>query len=267
LFVGEGALLALAGALLGVIGAIGYASLMMLGLRTWWLGAVGTTMLRLELRPTTILAGSVAAMVISILCLVLTLRAVTRKSPRSLLTGTALLTISGSNERHGWRAQVSKVIYIVAAIGVVASIAGAATGRVGQTAAFFLTGVLLLVTSVRLCYDWMRSDKQATIDGSGIWSVMRLGFRNATARPGRSALCIALIASATFIISAVDAFRRDGATIQADRKSGTGGYGLVGESLRRQSQAARPSTWLAKNRLKTSVSNDFDSDQATTRAA
>ena len=37
-----------------------------------------------------------------------------------------------------------------------------------------------------------------------------LGLRSAAYRPGRSILCIALIASATFVIVSVDAFRREG---------------------------------------------------------
>ena len=41
LFVREGIALATAGSVLGVIGAIGYGELMMYGLRTWWVGAVG----------------------------------------------------------------------------------------------------------------------------------------------------------------------------------------------------------------------------------
>jgi len=61
-------------------------------------------------------------------------------------------------------------------------------------------------------------------------SISQLGFRNAAWRPGRSVLCIALIASATFLIIAVDAFRRDARPV-LDPKSGTGGYPLMAESL------------------------------------
>jgi len=57
-----------------------------------------------------------------------------------------------------------------------------------------------------------------------------LGFRNATHRPARTVLCVALIASAAFIIVAVDAFRRTGAAA-SDRQSGGGGFPLSAESL------------------------------------
>ena len=62
-------------------------------------------------------------------------------------------------------------------------------------------------------------------------SVSRLGFRSTTYRPARSVLCIALIASATFIIVAVDAFRKDPQARSQDKKSGSGGYPLLAESL------------------------------------
>jgi ABC-type antimicrobial peptide transport system permease subunit len=44
-------------------------------------------------------------------------------------------------------------------------------------------------------------------------------------------LCIALIASAAFIIVSVDAFRRGDAAAVLDRKSGSGGFPLLAESL------------------------------------
>ena len=42
---------------------------------------------------------------------------------------------------------------------------------------------------------------------------------------------MALVAAATFIITSVDAFRRDSSSASLDPKSGTGGYALIAESL------------------------------------
>jgi hypothetical protein len=60
---------------------------------------------------------------------------------------------------------------------------------------------------------------------------MALGLRNATYRPGRSVLAIAVIASATFILISVDAFRRDEGALTLERGSGGGGYTLIVETL------------------------------------
>ena len=56
---------------------------------------------------------------------------------------------------------------------------------------------------------------------------MRLAARNAAHRPARSLLAVALIASATFIIVSVEAFRKPPEQESSNRTSGTGGYALV----------------------------------------
>ena len=91
--------------------------------------------------------------------------------------------------------------------------------------------MVLLVAGVLFSLELAETQQERTaIQGSGWWTIARLGFRNATYRPGRTVLCITLIASAAFIIVAVDSFRRSGAAA-TDRKSGTGGYPLLAESL------------------------------------
>ncbi len=53
----EAALLAVAGGAVGAIGAVLYARLIVYGLRTWWIGAVGTTALHVHVTPTSLAAG------------------------------------------------------------------------------------------------------------------------------------------------------------------------------------------------------------------
>jgi hypothetical protein len=99
-----------------------------------------------------------------------------------------------------------------------------------QAAGFFGGGVVLLIAAITFISRWLKRPTKSHIRGAGWWTIARLGFRNATYRPGRTVLCITLIASAAFIIVAVDSFRRSGVSA-ADRKSGTGGYPLLAESL------------------------------------
>src|SRR5262249_37896335 len=77
---------------------------------------------------------------------------------------------------------------------------------IGNTSAFFGAGSLFLLGSLFFEHSWLRRNIRSAIQGSGWWAVSRLGFRNATYRAGRSILCIALIASAAFIIVAVESF-------------------------------------------------------------
>ena len=58
-----------------------------------------------------------------------------------------------------------------------------------------------------------------------------LGLRGLSFRPGRSVLCIALVAAATFVIVAVGAFRHEGAADVAARDGAGGGYRLLAWSL------------------------------------
>ena len=69
LFLLEGLVLAVAGSLLGILAAIGYAALLMLGLRTWWVDAVGTTAPRLHVTWPPLFVGASAGIFAAIGCI------------------------------------------------------------------------------------------------------------------------------------------------------------------------------------------------------
>jgi putative ABC transport system permease protein len=251
LFLAEGALLAVLGSLLGLAGALLYGAFVMHGLRTWWVDAVGTRALSLHVSPVSLGVGGAGGIVAALVCIWWTLRSLAHVSARELLTGTsdnAAAVATKTTRRRAAKmreklglqfrsparrgASVSLLFgMLCAALGLLL-LAAAALKWVGDVAGFFGAGTLFLVALLCFQAAWLRANKRTTIQGRGWWPVMRLGFRNATHRPARSVLCIALIASATFIIVAVDAFRRDAAdAASTDRKSGTGGYTLLAESL------------------------------------
>ncbi len=229
LFLVEGVALAIAGSLLGLAGAIGYAQLMMLGLRTWWVGAVGTTMLSVHLSPLSLVLGAVGGVFAAVLCILWTLRRVGRVSTRGLLSGSA---IDDSPDSKGGRfASVRFIAGSVLGVAGLLLIVAAAAGYIPQQVGFFAGGTLLLFALLLWQSAWLRATRKHSISGNGLGSVLRLGFRNASYRPGRSVLCIALIASAAFIIVSVDSFRRTGTEASTDTKSGSGGFSLMAESL------------------------------------
>ncbi len=88
LFLIEGAFLSIAGGVLGVMLAVAWAGLMMYGLRTWWVGAVGTTLLRLHIDPTALLIGAAGALVAAVVSIAITVRGLAGPTPRALLAGT-----------------------------------------------------------------------------------------------------------------------------------------------------------------------------------
>jgi ABC-type lipoprotein release transport system permease subunit len=237
LFLAEGTLLAIVGSLLGLIGAVAYAAFLMYGLRTWWVGAVGTTALTLHVSWVWMAVGASGGVASAIVCIFVTLRRLGRSSTRSLLAGS-LEEVSRKGTKKDAKAQKSfsfgplrEIFFALALtlIGVALLIAGVLQ-VIPRVAAFFGGGVVLLIAGVLYLSSWLKRSKRPPIQGVGWWTVARLGFRNATYRPGRTVLCITLIAAAAFIIVAVDSFRRSGVSA-ADRKSGTGGFPLLAESL------------------------------------
>ena len=223
----EAAALAAVGGLLGTAGALAYGGLIMHGLSTWWVGAVGTTELTLHVTSLSLVLGALGGVVAAVLCVLVALRAVAKLSPRSLLTAQ---TIGHEPTGDARLARRNRIIgWCFAAVAVAAVLVGLVTGQ-AQAGAFFAAGASSLVAAMFLLSAWLRSRPSKVIAGRGTGPVLRLGFRSAAFRPARSVLSAALIASAVFIIVSVDAFRKGGGEIGGARSSGTGGYVLIATS-------------------------------------
>ena len=221
LFTTEGLLLAIAGSVFGIAGALGYGWLMMTGLRTWWSGAVGTRELTLHVSAMSLAAGAAGAVLAAVVCIWWTLRSLSRLSERDLVTGRV-----ASGSFAGTR---RSTIVLASAAGLAVSaaalIAAAAAQRIDPAGAFFGAGAAILGAGLCAITAWLRRPPHS-VEGRGWTALARIGLRNATARPGRSVLAMAVIASAAFIVISVDAFRRGGVD-PADRHSGTGGFPLL----------------------------------------
>jgi ABC-type antimicrobial peptide transport system permease subunit len=218
LFLAEGMLLSIAGVVAGSLGAVAYAAFLLYGLKTWWRGAVGTGLLTLHVSGDSLLSGAIAGVLIAILCVLAALRSLKRSSPRDLLSGNRAIE---QNPKHGTR-----WLRIVAALSTVSALAliGAAFAHsIADAGAFFGAGTLLLIGAI--FFEWARLRGQI----GTVTSVLRLGIRNASHRPARSVLVIALISSAVFLVVALDAFRRP-PVVASDPHSGTGGFPLAAES-------------------------------------
>jgi putative ABC transport system permease protein len=227
MFAAETAVLAVIGGLVGVAGAIAYAHAVVYGLKTWWVGAVGTTLLEVHITPISLIIGFAGGIAASLLCVMLSLRAAARRSPRALLGAHSIELPAGVDPNHSRRS---------ARMGAMLAVTGFAlltlgfVSRSAQSGAFFGAGAALLASFVFFLSGWLRAHDARAISGRGLWAVSRLGFRGAAFRPARSVLSAALVASAAFIIVSVDAFRRGGGELTHDTQSGTGGYVLLAES-------------------------------------
>jgi ABC-type antimicrobial peptide transport system permease subunit len=176
LFLTEGLVLAIAGGLIGVAGAIAWSSLILFGLRTWWVDAVGTRDITLHFSPPGALIARAAALAIGPIVIALGLRS-KRAKP-------------ASGKRGAW-------------IPWAALAGGLALLFVGGPGGFFGAGALLLIASLLFLLRWLRGTPGSVSD------IRSLGLRYTAHRPGRSVLCIALIGAATFLVIAIDSFRRE----------------------------------------------------------
>jgi hypothetical protein len=218
LHLAEGLVLAVVGGVLGAAGAVAYGAAMMYGLRTWWVGAMGTQALALHVSMPTLAAGAAAGVVCALVAILLVLRGVRSVSPWSLLGG---VPASPPARVRGSRSALLAGGAAVLGLGLLAA---AAAGRLDPVAGFFGAGAALLTAALAVQWRWLSRGRGGPLRG-----LLSLGLRSATQRPGRSLLCVALLASASFVVAAVGVFRRS-APDPADRTSGTGGYRLLAES-------------------------------------
>jgi hypothetical protein len=184
--------------------------------------------LKLHLSAPSLLIGATSGILAALVCVGLTLRGLRKLSTRRLLAGQLLNDVSNAKRSYlflsGFRLAMLFTVIGFALLGL------AAARRLGPAAGFFGGGTAILIALLLYEFAWLKRDHRRTVSGSGLWPVARLGFRNTTHRPARTILCIALIASAVFIIVAVDSFRHRSRVETLDRQSGTGGFPLLADS-------------------------------------
>lgn len=221
----EGSVVAAAGAAAGVALAIAWAWLMMYGLRTWWVDAVGTTLLELHLDWGALVVGALGGGVAAVLSIFVTVRAISRATPRELLAGTPPVAPASRRRRAAWLAPAAIVLAVV--------LSGlSAAGLIPAAGGFFGAGALVLIGGLGAFGAWLRADARSRGRSSGQVTrptITWLGLRNAAWRPGRSLTSAGLVAAAVFLLVSVDSFRKT-TSAETGPHTGTGGFSLVAES-------------------------------------
>ncbi len=225
-FMSEAAILAGSGGLLGLAGAAFYAWLMIVGLRTWWVSAVGTPFLSLYMTPSSLALGYLISTAVVLFSIWRTVRQLGRVPVRALLEGATTLDRSASGRKPQ--------IYAFASLGLAVALmaAGLAADTTASVGLFFGSGALLLIAGLSFAALWFRREKKEKDAPFGVARIARIGIRNSARHPGRSLLCAALIGCACFVIVAVGANRRaepSGRTL-LEKDAGTGGFALVAQA-------------------------------------
>jgi putative ABC transport system permease protein len=240
LIVSEGLAVSLLGSLIGTATAIGYAEAMVFALKDpgWWGGAIGTQFLDVSVTGRSIGIGIAVSVVVAGLSLLGALRGLKEISTRQLLAGATEPATTDENlqafatKRTKWARVGYMISLLVLVAGLLGEIPGseAFSGLSWQMVAFFVVGILSLCAAMFQLSAWLSRDRSSAVRGAGLAGTSRLGLRNAARNRSRSVLSTGLIASATFVIVAVAAGRRDPSVEKPDVNSGNGGFSLVAET-------------------------------------
>ena len=216
-FLYEGATVAGIGSLLGCLLAVGYAELMIFGLQTWWLPAIGTPFMELHVNPMSLLSGVLIALAVVMISIRLTVQQLGQTSTTALLAGETDFT-ELTLKQQTKQTEFSSRLAIVKKVGAT---------LVAVLIAFFLffdgwfidtfgTWIVdpiidfLLLTSTIIGVGWnafSRWLKSQRVPRR--LNRIRFALKNAARQPGRSKTCVTTISLACCIVVAVGANRHD----------------------------------------------------------
>lgn len=220
----EGVLLAIVGAVVGVVGGLVYARAILYGLTTIWRGAVGTSALEFHVSAVSVLIGLLSSVLLALIVIWFVLRKQSKRPARELLErgseNEALVVAS----KRPW-SKVIAIVSFVAALGLIGTAVVQKQSSAAET--FFGSGSLLLIAGLAAMMVWMR--RLQAVTQSTLLSAGSLAVRTFARRRKRSLATIALLACGSFLIVAVEANKLS-ANSETTRSSGTGGFALIGES-------------------------------------
>lgn len=226
LLAAEGLLIAAVGSAFGIAMGMGYAGLMLVGLTSWWLPAIGTPFLRFHAAPGSVLVGYSCGVLAALAAIVWAVWRTRGTAARQLLAGRI-----GKEGGWGGRARFARLLAWIMLVGAVGlGLLAAAAGEAMQAGAFFGAGAMVLVASLALTWARLRTGAVGSAVAVGRGNLARMAVRNLARNPGRSTLTIGLVASASFLIVSVSAFHLDPRDQTPLRESGNGGFALVAES-------------------------------------
>ncbi|MGD9633874.1 MAG: FtsX-like permease family protein [Pirellulales bacterium] len=216
----EGLLVAAIGATAGVVLGIAYAWLIIFGLRTWWLAAVSTPFITLHATWTSLAVGWFAGVVVSWMTISWSIRRLARLPVGRLLAGATESPVggasAGANSWPRWREAL-------VALSVALALLGTQVQGEMRAGVFFASGAVVLGLLLGEARHRLRKLSAVKKSRSQL-SLPRLAALNLARHPDRSTLTIGLVATATFLIAAISAFRLDTGV------EGTGGFTFVATS-------------------------------------
>jgi ABC-type lipoprotein release transport system permease subunit len=226
----EGLLIAVGGATFGLLAAILYAASMIHWLQQIWPDEQARSALTLHLTLTSPTVGFFATVIVGLATIHWATTHLARQATVRLLVGH-IETEEFSSRPDRWRSYGWLIALALLGSGLLPLGLGRSVRDPMVRAGFFFVGGLIwLLALLWLFWLWLNNDKPAARLGQGWWAIARLGIRNARRHRHRSQLVCGLLAVATFLLVAVESFRR-----QPDRDfsaidGGSGGFSLIIET-------------------------------------
>ena len=216
-FLYEGATVAGIGSLLGCLLSVGYAELMIFGLQTWWLPAIGTPFMELHVNAMSLVSGVLISLAVVMISIRLTVQQLGETSTTALLAGEtdfAEITLTQQTKRTEFSAKLAVVknIGVTLVVILIACFVFFDKWLIDTFGTWVVDPIIdfLLLTSTIIGAGW---------DAFGRWlksqrvprrlNRIRFTLKNAARQPGRSTTCVKTVSLACCIIVAVGANRHD----------------------------------------------------------
>lgn len=222
LLLGEGVLLGGLGSLVGVAAAVVYSRFLLALIAALWPDPGAKSFLQPDASATSAILGFVLTIVMTGLTIWLAVRKLVRVPPPALLRGQ----FDPSANRSSSRRRFEPLLIALCVLAAIGSILGSTQlpNPDFRAMGFFLGGGLIFCAGLLTIRRWITHPRGLA------QSIGELAFRNASRSTGRSLLTILLIGSATFLLVAVESFRRKPESDFASIKGGSGGFNLLVET-------------------------------------
>ena len=251
LWLGEGAALAFVGGVLGALGGLAYARVMLLGLTTVWRDATGATTLQFHVSAATLVIGLFASTAVAVAVIWLTLRNLAKRPARELLEGEVKSEVRSPKSEGSPKSEIRKTSWrsllhwfppwrwlaLMAGVGLVG--AALAKGDTADAETFFSAGALVLIAGLGFVSARLKSGAGVSPAALATEQTGRrdagptlasLALRGLARRRSRSVAAVALLACGSFLIASIGVFRLDANRDATRPDSGTGGFALIGEA-------------------------------------
>ena len=224
----EGLIVAAVGAALGLAAGVAYNQLLLNVLLDLWPDSEVRAYLKPHATLLSFVIGFVSTVAMAFVTLWWSVRGLVRVAPPALLRGETAVAADAIGSPARWTIGLALAALIIG-IGCVAA-GGTVDNPDFRAMTFFGGGGLLLTAALAGTRIWMMRTRHAIVNGRGPSALAQLGARNAARNPTRSLLTAALLASAAFLLVAVESFRRQPDNEFLEKTGGSGGFNQIAEA-------------------------------------